>query len=96
MDIMNIDFGFATGSLVGILFLTNVIKNMFPIPKRFIILIPLSLGVLAGILRYVIDTDLGDLETYKAIAGAIYQGLSYGGVAIAVWLVKKKAILNQV
>lgn len=95
MDFQAIDFGFATGSLAGVIMLTGIIKTVFNIPDRVVPIIPAILGFAFGILDFLVTGDLGSMAWYQAVASTLMKGLIYAGVGSYLFKVYKTTIKGK-
>ena len=83
------------GAIIAIITLTGVIKKYFNIKERAVPLIPLVLGLFAGILTFFAKTNLSEFTWYQIIAQVILTGLIYTGVAGTGFKLWKTSIMGK-
>jgi hypothetical protein len=95
MDLIGLLGAYDVGAIIAILMFTSLIKTYINITERFVPLIPVVLGAIAGLLKFFIDTSFGTMTWYNIIAALLMSILVYSGIAMLVFKVYKTTLMKD-
>ena len=95
MELIGLLGAYDVGAIIAILMFTSLIKTYINIKERFVPLIPVALGALAGFIKFFADASFGLMTWYNGIAALFMSILIYSGIAMLAFKLYKTTFMND-